>query len=76
MSYTGPELPIGNFDVPEKKKHIFPEGVSNNFGKDLFAAQPKITISSSGSSTYQLSINQGNEVNTGYQQDKVQENHT
>ncbi|KAJ9083368.1 hypothetical protein DSO57_1035409 [Entomophthora muscae] len=64
MSYTGPELLIANFD------HIFPEGFSNDFGKDLFAAQPNITISSSGSSTYQPSINQGNEINTGYQQER------
>ncbi|KAJ9086598.1 hypothetical protein DSO57_1002320 [Entomophthora muscae] len=69
MSYTGPELLIANFDVPGKKKHIFPEGFSNDFGKDLFAAQPKITISSSGSSTYQPSTNQGNENNIGDQQD-------
>ncbi|KAJ9083365.1 hypothetical protein DSO57_1035406 [Entomophthora muscae] len=70
MSYTGPELLIANFDVPGKKKHIFPEGFSNDFGKDLFAAQPKITITSSGSSTYQPTTSQGNEVNTGYQQDR------
>ncbi|KAJ9054210.1 hypothetical protein DSO57_1017008 [Entomophthora muscae] len=69
MSYTGPELLIANFDVPGKKKHIFPEGFANDFGKDLFAAQPKITISSSGSSTYQPNTNQGNENSTGDQQD-------
>ncbi|KAJ9069643.1 hypothetical protein DSO57_1016454 [Entomophthora muscae] len=70
MSYTGPVLLIANFDVPGKKKHILPEGFSNDFGKDLFAAQPNIIISSSGSSTYQPSINQGNEINTGYQQER------
>ncbi|KAJ9086589.1 hypothetical protein DSO57_1002314 [Entomophthora muscae] len=69
MSYTGPELLIANFDVPGKKVHRFPEGFANDFGKDLFAAQPKITISSSGSSTYQPTTGQGNDSNTGDQQD-------
>ncbi|KAJ9069634.1 hypothetical protein DSO57_1016446 [Entomophthora muscae] len=67
-SYTGPELLIANFNVPGKKVHRFPEGFANDFGKDLFAAQPKITISSSN--TYQPTTGQENEIATGSQQYK------
>ncbi|KAJ9069638.1 hypothetical protein DSO57_1016449 [Entomophthora muscae] len=74
-SYTGPELLIANFNVPGKKVHRFPEGFADDFGKELFAAQPNITIASSGTSNYQPTTDQEKKVDTGDQQDgKVDKN--
>ncbi|KAJ9086610.1 hypothetical protein DSO57_1002332 [Entomophthora muscae] len=69
-SYTGPELLIANFNVPGKKVHRFPAGFADDFGKELFAAQPKITIASSNTNAYQPATDQGNEIDTGDQQDR------
>ncbi|KAJ9069636.1 hypothetical protein DSO57_1016447 [Entomophthora muscae] len=68
-SYSGPELLIANFDVHGKKRHDFPANFADNFGKELFAAQPKITIASSNTNAYQPATDQGNEIDTGDQQD-------
>ncbi|KAJ9069640.1 hypothetical protein DSO57_1016451 [Entomophthora muscae] len=68
-SYTSPELLIANFPVSGKKVHSFPEGFADDFGKNLFAAQPNITIALSGTSNYQPTTDQEKKVDTGDQQD-------